>query len=219
MWGALPLFALAPALAAASTADSDAAPQASSVSPRTAQALASLGGGEALTLDKAPCLCPKGQSFQALVKRSEAIFVGRLLRTEDSNWIVPLLKPSSFRNIFKVAEIYKGEPYAHAIVKTFAAQGRCGLGAAFFKPHRDYLVFAVRDAGDLVTGVCEGSMEKARAAAYVKALGLPRPPTKKLFYVTSIKKKMALLGAFVVFSVASFVLAYKWRRAFLGQKD
>jgi hypothetical protein len=160
-----------------------------------------------------PCARPRtDKEFLESVKRSETIFFGKLKHDEDNNWAIPLLRTASYRNIFEVQTVWKGEPDKVKIVKTFATDVACGLGNAFFVRGESYLVFAAAKDGTLYTDVCFLNLAEARAAAHVRYFGTGKVPTKSVFYLHGRTKLLITILVAAVLSLGLLVGYYIVRK-------
>jgi hypothetical protein len=167
-----------------------------------------------------PCSRPRtDKEFLESVKHSQTIFFGRLRHDEDSNWAIPFLRPASFRNIFDVQTVWKGDPDKVKIVKTFATDVPCGLGDTFFVRGESYLVFAGSKGDALYTDGCFLNLPEARAAAHVRYFGMGKVPTNSIFYLRGRTKLLITIVVGALLALGLLAVYYVVRKRLTSTLD
>lgn len=113
----------------------------------------------------------------------DAIFVGRVIARRDNPKPIENWMPSDTLITFAVTKDFKGASTSLIEVASNLSTASCGFN---FEIGRDYLVWATKQQGVLVTGLCSGTQNLESATELVRQLGEPRPPPTRSNFLLPI---------------------------------
>ena len=116
--------------------------------------------------------------MEEAVGGADAVFRARVLRVETDVVTEPGWgRYSRQRVTLRVAGVWKGALADTAVLFTGAGGGDCGFP---FRRGEDYVIYAGREDGELLTGLCTRTAAASRAGVDLQRLGpmaRPRPAT------------------------------------------
>ncbi|KAB2336229.1 hypothetical protein F7731_12085 [Cytobacillus depressus] len=159
------------------------------------------------------CSCAEPVSVKSELSHSKVVFSGKVLSVKNKRSLNGYVTKDV---IFEVSQTWKGVKESQIQITTGLGGGDCGIE---FKKGEDYLVYG-RDSDiygkkQLVTLLCDRTVELASAKEDLGYLGDGKPPTKQIDSASDNSNMTFLFRTFViviVIVIGGIIGFFSWKR-------